>query len=181
MKKVNFKKWIVISIASFILSLVFLGVSVFSGGASIIRALSHMDNWFDDGFSMVAGGMMNDDWSVISDTNNGSIIMDDDVAEYQLASSLQSFAILETIQTKEQLDTYLQQVATEANTLTLTANDKENLIDAVEENVNFNFDTTPVPTDGLATDDYEDYFERNQLSNRECSDYIEATLKTLLK
>lgn len=177
MKNVNFKKWIIVSVISFVLMLVFLGASIFSGGSSIIRALGNMDNWFDDGFSVVSNGMMHDD-SYMMDFD--SFMMDDDVAGHQIATNLESLTIIDPITTKAQLDAYLQQIATEASSQTLSASDKENLIDVVEDTVNFYFDTTPLPTDALATDDYEDYFERTQLGNTGCSDYIENTLRTLL-
>lgn len=194
MKKVNFKKWIVISVVSFVLTIVFLGVSIFSGGSSIIRAIGNMDNMFDDGFSMVANGMMNgnlnEDYfstynmhdSSTSGHDSGiyTYMMDDDAGEYKIATELQSLPITEPIETKEQLDTYLQQIATEVNGKTHTANDKENVIDVVEDNVSFYFDTTPLPTDALATDDYEDYFERTHLNNKGCSDYIETTLRAAI-
>lgn len=107
--------------------------------------------------------------------------VDDDVIEQQLVTDLKSLAITTPIETNAQLDSYLQQIANEISGQTLSAAYKESLLDVTEDAVSNYFDITPVPDVGLADDGYEDYFERNQLSNQDSSDYIEITLASLLK
>lgn len=114
-------------------------------------------------------------------TDTQVIGVDDDVVEQQIVTDLKSLAITTPIETKAQLDAYLQQIANELSGQTLSASYKENLLDVVEDTVDNYFEITPVPADGLGDDDYGDYFERNQLNNQDISDYIEITLPTLLK
>lgn len=114
-------------------------------------------------------------------TDTQVIGVDDDVVEQQIVTDLKSLAITTAIETKAQLDAYLQQIANELSGQTLSASYKENLLDVVEETVDNYFEITPVPADGLGDDDYGDYFERNQLNNQDTSDYIEITLPSLLK
>lgn len=114
-------------------------------------------------------------------TDTQVIGVDDDVVEQQIVTDLKSLAITTPIETKAQLDAYLQQIANELSGQTLSASYKENLLDVVEDTVDNYFEITPVPADGLGDDDYGDYFERNQLNNQDTSDYIEITLPSLLK
>lgn len=77
MKPIYFKKWIIIAVVSFILSIIFIIMSVISGGANMVRMM-------DDGY-WSNNNMMNDNFWNDNDNNmmndnfwNNNSMMDND-------------------------------------------------------------------------------------------------------
>lgn len=90
MKPVYFKKWIIIAVVSFILSIFFIIMSVISGGTSMVQMMNDAywssnnnmmgDNFWNNGNNMMNDNFWNNDNSMMDDNfwNNDNSMMDDD-------------------------------------------------------------------------------------------------------